>query len=261
MRIHLFEFEDLSWFPDSIRQGGTDFLRFFLNSTNFYQPAQKILADVLQRTAQNHVVDLCSGGGGAIEKVTGDLLRNNSKLSVLLTDKFPNVNAFALISERNEGRIGYTASAVDAKDVPAELPGVRTMFSAIHHFKPHDVRGILKDAVDKKVPIAIFDGGDKHIFTLLGILIVQPIMFVLFTPFFRPFKISRLLFTYLLPLIPLMTIWDGMVSVLRLYQPHQLKKIADELDAKDYIWESGKKRNGIGMQVTYLVGYPAITNL
>jgi hypothetical protein len=256
MRIHLFEFEDLSWFPDTIRQGGTDFLRFFLNSTNFYQPAQKIIADVLQRTSQNTIIDLCSGGGGAIEKVMGPLLNENAQLTVLLTDKFPNVNAFALISERNKGRIGYTASAVDAKDVPAELPGVRTMFTAIHHFRPNDVRGILKDTVDKKVPIAIFDGGDKHIFTLLGILLLQPIMFVLFTPFFRPFKVSRIVFTYLLPLIPLMTIWDGMVSVLRLYKPKELRTLAEELNAKNYVWESGKKRNGIGMHVTYLVGYP-----
>lgn len=29
-RIHLFEFEDFSWFPGIIRTGGTDYLRYFL---------------------------------------------------------------------------------------------------------------------------------------------------------------------------------------------------------------------------------------
>ncbi|MBC8172783.1 MAG: hypothetical protein H7X71_02655, partial [Chitinophagales bacterium] len=107
--------------------------------------------------------------------------------------------------------------------------------------------------------IGIFDGGDKNIFIILGIILIHPVIFFLFTPFFKPFRFSRLFFTYIIPVIPLCTIWDGVVSILRLYTPDELLKLAGEADNKNYVWKSGKVKNRFGMHITYLVGYP-ITN-
>lgn len=81
-------------------------------------------------------------------------------------------------------------------------------------------------------------------------------MFLLFTPFFKPFKVSRLFFTYILPFIPIYTIWDGIVSILRMYQPGELREMAESLKAEDYIWKSGKTKNRYGIRSTYLIGYP-----
>ncbi|SHM52145.1 hypothetical protein SAMN04488057_1026 [Cyclobacterium lianum] len=36
-RIHLFEFEDLEWFPAFLRDYGTDFLQFLSNKTKMYK--------------------------------------------------------------------------------------------------------------------------------------------------------------------------------------------------------------------------------
>ena len=36
-RIKLFEFEDLSWFPNSIRDAGTDILRFMWEKGSVYK--------------------------------------------------------------------------------------------------------------------------------------------------------------------------------------------------------------------------------
>jgi len=78
----------------------------------------------------------------------------------------------------------------------------------------------------------------------------------LFTPFFKPFRFSRLLYTYIIPIIPFCTIWDGIVSIIRLYKPSELLKIAREVDTENYFWEAGKKRSNFGLKVTYLIGYP-----
>jgi len=114
----------------------------------------------------------------------------------------------------------------------------------------------LKDAVDAKCGIGIFDGGNKNIFAVLCILIFHPILFFLFTPFFKPFRFSRLLFTYIFPIIPFCTVWDGIVSIIRLYKPNELLIIAHEVDKENYFWEAGKKRSNFGLKVTYLIGYP-----
>jgi len=255
--MRLFEFEDLGWFPNFLREGMTDYLRFILNAADFYSPATTVIMEGLQNAGQFSVIDLCSGGGGAIQMVQKNFYNTyKRKLPVILTDKFPNFKAYRILQQKSGGDISYTKDAVDAMNVPAELAGLRTIFSAFHHFDKNQASLVLLDAVKARQPIAVFDGGDKNILTILGIIIIHPIIFFLFTPLFRPFKWSRIIFTYLLPLIPLCTIWDGVVSILRLYRPAALLAIANSIDHNLFTWKAGNLKNKMGMKVTYLMGYP-----
>ena len=49
---------------------------------------------------------------------------------------------------------------------------------------------------------------------------------LLLTPFVRPFKWSRILLTYVVPLVPLIVVFDGTMSFLRLYLEHELREPA-----------------------------------
>ena len=91
---------------------------------------------------------------------------------------------------------------------------------------------------------------------MFGILILHPLGMLLVTPFLKPFKFSRLFFTYLIPLIPLYTIWDGLVSILRLYSPKDLYKIANSIPNHNYTWRLGQVKNVLGIKVAYLIGVP-----
>jgi hypothetical protein len=133
MRIHLFEFEDLPWFPSNIREGGTDYLRFFLNGTNFYRPIVPLLAELQETSGVDQVIDLCSGGGGGIEQVVSDLKPIRPQTQVCLTDKFPNIPAFKFLHERMGESFRHHPLPVDAMKVPEHLKGIRTIFSATHH--------------------------------------------------------------------------------------------------------------------------------
>ncbi|POY37347.1 hypothetical protein C3K47_06165 [Solitalea longa] len=254
--MQVFEFEDQKWFPNFIRESMTDYLRYVLNTTNFYRPTTLLLYDCLNQSNANICVDLCSGGGGPIESVIKNL-KDEHDLDVrfILTDKFPNQEAFNFIKKRLPNNIEFIESSIDAMEVPAELVGVRTMYSAIHHFERETIKSVIQDAIKAKVPIAIFDGSDKSLLTIVIIIIFHPIAFFLFTPFFKPFKFSRILFTYIIPVIPFCTIWDGVVSILRLYQPGDLLKIVQEVDS-NYKWKAGKVRNNLYMNITYLTGIP-----
>ncbi|MEO8150859.1 MAG: class I SAM-dependent methyltransferase [Bacteroidia bacterium] len=258
MRLHLFEFEDLPWFPDVIRIGGTDYLRYLLPAIELYKPLIPLINETLSETGENRIIDLCSGGGGYIEQVYKGLSENsNKKITITLTDKFPNYQAYNYIKNKTHGAIDFEKFPVDAAAVPKELKGFRVMFSAIHHFQPQQVKAVFQNAVDSNAPIGLFDGGDKNILVILGMILVHPIAFFLFTPFFKPFKISRLFFTYIIPLIPLYTMWDGFVSVLRLYDPKELLQIAKETNADNYVWKEGKVKNKWGIHASYIIGYPA----
>lgn len=159
MRVQLFEFEDLAWFPDVIRTGGTDFLRYFLKASELYKPAIPLISEVLIETKESRIIDLCSGGGGYIEEVYYDINKiSDSEISIILTDKFPNIQAYEYMKEQTNEGIDYKPFSIDAAAVPKELNGFRTVFSAIHHFQPNQVKNILQDAIDSRAAIGIFDG-------------------------------------------------------------------------------------------------------
>ncbi len=253
-RVHLFEFEDFNWFPDFIRDGGTDFLGFVLGVIRFYEPVVEVLENVIEKTNHNQILDLCSGSGGPIEFIN-QKIDPNIDIRFFVSDKYPNIPAYNDLKLRTKNIVSYNTQSLDVLKLNTDIIGIRTMFSAIHHFEPIEVKTILQNIVISGMPVCIFDSGDKHIGTILGILLFHPILFFICTPFIRPFKLSRIIFTYFIPLIPVYTIWDGVVSILRLYKPKELMEMAQSSDRqKLYDWKCGKLKNRIGFSVTYLIG-------
>ena len=161
------------------------------------------------------------------------------------------------LEQEHECIDGYRGP-VDARDVPAELNGFRTVFNAFHHFKPDDARAVLQSAVSARQPIGVFEIPERTIPIVIATMVFVPILVLLSTPFIRPFRLERLLFTYLIPLVPLTCFWDGFVSQLRAYTPDELRGLADSLGGVGYEWKAGKVSvAGSGPpNLTYLVGRP-----
>jgi hypothetical protein len=255
-RIHLFELEDQPWFPSVIRDLATDYLHFMENLVSANRPMVPLLAEALRETGSTTVVDLCAGGGGPVVAIREELTRAGLNVRFILTDKFPNYNAFRSISANHAGIEGHNAP-VDATAVPTQLAGFRTMFNAFHHFKPNDARAVLQSAVAARQPIAIFELPERTIPVIAATFLLVPIVVLLVTPFIRPFRWDRLLFTYLPPLVPLLCWWDGTVSQLRAYSVAELEDLAASLGDVGYQWRAGRIRSqGAAPHVTYLIGLP-----
>lgn len=255
----LFEFEDLDWFPQTIRESMTDFLRYLLRYSHFYEPVVPIIREGLEQTESQQLFDLCSGSAGPALDIISGLEKQGVTAQMTLTDKFPNLRAWQSIQRQNPN-IRFIETPVDATHIPEQYQGFRTMFSAVHHLNEETISGVLKNAATHKEGIAIFDGGDKNIPILLAIVLFHPLLFFFATPFFRPFRFSRIFFTYLIPIIPFCTVWDGVVSIVRLYRPDELLSIAQNAGIENYRWRAGQQKNKFGMRVTYLIGYPQTTH-
>jgi len=256
-RFHLVEFEDYQRFPTAVRDGITDYLRFFIGFFRLYSPAAKVLNDLLKRTGKSGILDLCSGGGGEISHLLRDLDEiSGKKYNITLCDKFPNIKSFMRLQKISGGRIKFIEKSVDALNVPAELKGVRTIFSSFHHFDKETGKKVLSDAVKNEAPIAIFDAAERKWLYIFGVFFSTPLMQPLSSLFIRPFRFSRIFFTFIIPLIPVFALWDGIVSMLRIYTPEELLEMAQDLNDDNYLWKSGLLKNKIGTKVTYLIGYP-----
>lgn len=257
IRLQLFELEDQQWFPHVVRQGMQDYLRFMISTLSTYEAALPLLEELLVKTRQQHITDLCSGAGGGIAGIREALSRRMGKaVKVTLTDLYPNLDAYEFLYNESKGAITFVPEPVNALAVPENLHGVRTIFSSFHHFPPHIARSILQDAVDKRAAIGIFEGAKKSWTELLLLWITFPFVIILVTPFIKPFKFSRLFFTYIIPLIPLGILWDGTVSLLRIYPPEKLLTIANRVKGASYTWQAGRVGKGPGKHVIYLIGYP-----
>jgi hypothetical protein len=258
-RRHLFELEDQPWFPAVVRDLATDYLQFFQTRFRLHRAMTPIVRRLLEETKTRRIVDLCSGGSGPLLSIVRDLADEGCQVRATLTDLYPNEPAFAKIADASNGLITYERQSVDARDVPSRLTGLRTVFNGFHHFTPEDARSILHAAAAARQPIAIFEMSERSRRTLVPVVLTPLIVWVL-TPFIRPFRWTRLLFTYPVPLVPLTCLWDGTVSQLRAYTPDELRGLAAGSAAMR--WEVGQVPivNGRG-RLTYLTGVPAPAEL
>ena len=254
-RFHLFEFEDQQWFPEIIRNYMTDFLQFVANAFKMFKDVTPILKKGIEAAETNEIIDLASGGGGAWLSILDDLEKQTPDIKITLTDYYPNLDAFKRMKEKGRGLIDYSTESVNALQAPENLKGLRTMFLTFHHFKPEEAQQILQNAVDHNMPIAIFEAQKRDVAHLIKFML-SPINVVLSTPFIRPFKLGRIIFTYLIPIVPILVFWDGLVSVLRTYSVEELSAMSAKLEGTtNYDWEIAELKSG-PVTIPYLLGCP-----
>ncbi len=256
-RIHLVEFEDLKWFPKRIRNYMTDFLQFVANKFDFYKTITPILKKGVDASDTNQIIDLASGGGGGWLKLSEHISEEMPNVKVRLTDFYPNLVAFKRTQEKNSLVFTYEEKSVNALNVPKELKGLRTQFLSLHHFRPNDAQQIFQNAVDANSPIAIFEAQKRSVSDFFKFFF-SPINILISTPFIRPFKIGRIIFTYLIPLVSLFGWWDGLVSVLRTYSEKEIYGLIAKLENGDsFDWEVSFVKNG-PIKIYYVLGTPKI---
>jgi len=255
-RVQFLELHEQSWFPSSLRDEITGVLQFGLNLLSAYAPIAPLLQSMLDATRSRSIVDMCSGAGGPWLGLSRKLQPYAQVFHVLLTDKYPNLKAFQKTSTAPQNHIAYYPDSVDALRVPGELQGFRTMFSSFHHFPPEEARAILQNAVDAGQSIGIFEITRRAPLTI-ALMFAWALMPFVFTPLIRPFRWSRLFCTYVVPIIPLVLLFDGVVSCLRTYRPQELREIIKKLSGIEYQWEVGEHSKTFGQApITYLIGCP-----
>jgi len=253
----LFEVSDHRWCPESIRAIVTDYLQFGVKKWRMDATIGSLLRRALERAGVYQVIDLCSGSGGPWLNMMRDLESEGFPVKVLLTDKYPNMQAFKSVQGVFGDHFEYCPESVDATHVPGGLVGFRTIFSAFHHFGPPVASAILQDAVNCQQGVAIFEVTQRTPWAVVNFFLTS-LLVPFCVPFIRPFRWSRLAWTYLVPIAPAVIFFDSLVSCLRTYSPHELQEMAKGTGARGYIWEAGEvKAEHAPVPITYLLGYPA----
>lgn len=265
-RVHVPEIEDWRLTPRWLRDSLTRQIRVMCRVMGCEHAIASVLGDALVETSERHVVDMGSGAGGIMPEVLTALRARGGGLEetrMTLSDRFPNREAIAAIDALAVDGLDYLGVPVDATNLEAAPDGVKTMINSFHHLRPREARAVLESAHASQTPILIFELADNRLpFLLWAVtlplgLAITFAFSLLLTPFVRPLTARQLLFTYVVPLVPLMYAWDGQASYPRIYGPADVPTLTAGL-GDGYRWTSGDGRNHRGKKTGfYLLGTPA----
>ncbi|PWJ44376.1 hypothetical protein [Sediminitomix flava] len=263
-RIQLFEFEDFQWFPNSFRMTMTKLLNVLQKMMGVEKVIANLLLEAKQKTNFTRVVDLGSGSGGAMPMAIAYL---NSQfeaeiVDLLLTDLHPNAKLAVSFNSDESNSISYQEESLDAVNLDNTPEGIKTMINSFHHMPPKIASEILASAQKNKESILIYELGENKVPVFVwGLLLpitlpILAIMSIFMLPFIKPLTFKDILFTWLIPLVPIFYAWDGQASLPRTYTFEDIEELLPPSD-NEYTWEvkPAEKENGKKLGY-YILGMP-----
>ena len=263
-RIHGIELHEQPWYPAAWRRTFQDGLGYFITQLGMYHNLAAPFAQLLQRVGATAVLDLCSGSSEPVV----DLLQRAAQTQpespatqLLLSDLFPNIPHFERLKAKHSSHIAsidYCPDPVNAMGVPQDksLPRVRTVFSALHHFRPAEARTILANAAADADAIAVFECTGRTWANMLATCAI-PLTSAVATAFLlRPWSWKNVLWSVIVPVIPFTAFVDGLVSNLRTYTEAELCAMVGSINAPDFAWEVGSVPiPHTSLRATYVFGW------
>jgi hypothetical protein len=260
-RIHFYEINDQSWFPQYLREKVQSCLT--LAWTFRAPPLQKVspaqlVAGTLYRTLNRHVtdytyVDFCAGAGGPTPFIEKDLnaqlstqvsgqaalagvpSTDNHGVQFVLTDIHPHIPDWTIASKKS-ANLSFVSEPVDATNAPTDLVGrdgkkiFRLYNLAFHHFDDKLGSNILRNTLETADGFAIFELQERTVSSLLTVF-AMGLLFFAITPFYFWRSPGHLFFTYIIPIIPFVLVFDGYVSSLRTRSPEEVQKLMKDCGA------------------------------
>ncbi|KAL4912421.1 hypothetical protein BDW62DRAFT_216299 [Aspergillus aurantiobrunneus] len=229
-RLHLAEVEDQTWCPAWLREHTHRALARMWQTSNTRQGSPAVQASELllrtvggpEQAAGFTFVDACAGAGGPTPLLEPAMNKKiiaagYKPVKFFLTDLWPDLNAWEKIVKRNEN-ISYVPEPIDATK-PRRLAAAgkkecRIFNLCFHHFDDEAAGKVLSSAVLSTDAFMIFEMTHRTLPSLLNttLVILTPFITTLYDFYWSPL---HLLFTYLIPIVPIFYAIDGYVSCTR----------------------------------------------
>ncbi|KAK4189337.1 hypothetical protein QBC35DRAFT_493398 [Podospora australis] len=271
-RLHLFEVADQPWFPDFLRgymqaaltAAWTTHIPLLQTSSPAAIVSRILSTQLSSSRVRDYVfIDFCAGGGGPTPQIEKHLNRAISSspastnsastpsyaaaavapppVQFILTDLHPHVELWSAAAAASSN-LTYVKESVDAARAPTDLIAshkrsgkkVFRLFNlAFHHFDDTLARRILKNTVETSDGFGIFELQDRSwagFFSCclfgLGTLALAPYYAYLWgSPL-------ALVFTYLIPILPAVLVFDGWMSSLRTRTPEEVVALLKDCGAE-----------------------------
>ncbi|MEZ4889012.1 MAG: hypothetical protein R2779_00195 [Crocinitomicaceae bacterium] len=221
-RKQIKQFTNMSWFPQNLKKLMAEFLSWFVLKVNASKPFIPVINKTLEQTGMKKIIYIDLQIGAGLDTVQPFI------------DKTIEIKC------------------LDIKDFNTSDKGLYLFVNSFHQLSVEDAKSILKNISESKNPIVVVEGNNDSLWQIVGMTFFVPMTILFASLFVKPFRFQRIIFTYLIPILPIVTMIDGCIALLKLYNPSDLKELTSQLN--NYTWEMGKNDNGRGGKIIYLTG-------
>jgi hypothetical protein len=257
-RRQLFEFNDSSWAPRALRDTIVESLSRALSWGHLMAGLVAPFEEFVARAGVDEVLDLGSGAAGPARILVEEIDRAGRRPPrFVLTDLLPQLAAWTAAREAFPEHIDFIGEPIDATAIPPAVAGgrARVIINVFHHFPPELAQSILRDAVAGSAGVFIAEAFDRN-----------PLRFAPFIPvgvlslIANPFLAARdrawkALMTFASPIVVGASIWDGLISTMRVYSRDELEAMVAPLGDR-FEWTWGYHHFSPGGRGYYFYGVP-----
>lgn len=238
------ELEDYNWFPKILRRWQTEFIGSVAIWTNLYKPLVPVLNKMIAANRIISLQDCCSGSGTPAMYIHKQLA---VQLPMLLTDKYPDE------SFENKPPANYSIHSADVLQMQPAENILYTMYNAFHHFSVEHQQDILQKMAANKTPFLFAELLEPGFINISKIFFTTTLGQIFTAPFVQPFSLSRLFFTYIVPVNLFTITYDGIISVIKSKTAKQYKILVENISTPNYTITVNKVNNIKG-NIIYIKG-------
>ena len=248
-RMHLFEFNDSPWAPRAIRDTIIESLSRTLSWGRLLAGLVAPFEEFVARAGVDEVLDVCAGAAGPA-RILVDEIRSaraaspRASCSPIYSRTSRNGTSCAPSSPTNR------ASSRDRSTPPpsrATSPaGARASSSTRSTTsRPRLAQSILRDAVDGSAGIFIAEPWERNPLRF-ATFIPHGVAALAVNPFLSPRdRLQKALLTFATPAIVAASVWDGLVSTMRVYSRDELESMVAPLGDR-FTWTWGYHEYALG---------------
>jgi SAM-dependent methyltransferase len=241
-RAQLFEFNDLHSVPAFVRDTVVESLSRTLDWGRMLEGLVAPFERFLAETRATEVLDLGAGNGGPARILAREIARaGRVPPKLLLTDLHPRIETWTKLRAEQPKALDFVAESVDATNIPPPLAEgrARTIINVLHHFPPALASAVLEDAVRGGRGVFVAEGFERNPFQFANFAPLG-LTSLLLNPILSPrARLAKAIFTWLTPLAIAVSIWDGLVSTLRVYTESELRAMVAPFGA-GWDWQYGR---------------------
>jgi hypothetical protein len=226
---HLFEFMDQSWPPAGLHAT----LREILETGNSrpFRSYYSWAAREARRLAHEHgfdtIIELGAGTAPISRHLAGDPKLNGTR--IVACDNRPDRRTFEDLARRFPGRVEVRHEPVDFSKWHAWPDRSLLVLSGCFHHLPPDARlPALRNLTSSGAGVMVCEPLRKSLLSMAYVpLSIIPALLLPLLLLGRPGRLRRMLWCWLLPVAPVLFVWDGLVSCLRMWSRREWRENLD----------------------------------
>jgi hypothetical protein len=256
-RWRLFEFHESPWVPRAIGESVVEVLGLTMRLGGISAALATPYRSLVTLSGARQVLELASGSGETSTHLHA-LARFDagSDITLSLSDLTPRTEHWATLGERFSVPVCFVDVPVDATAVPAAIGAGRVwmLLNAFHHLEVDQATAMLERAVQSGKGVFISENFGASVLATLPCGVVGMLAALLNPLLTKRDRVLKASLTYLLPVIPLVVAWDGLVSAMRMHRPADVRAMTARWPAWE--WELRDFRYLLIGRGTVLVGRP-----